>query len=367
MSLASDTSELAAVVAHEIAHVTLRHAQARSSRARTGQIVDRVLGGILGANLDVDQSAARAKRSLAAFSQGQELDADAEGINIAARAGYDPRAAARFLAIMGRYSQFLDGEAAAGLKNDDFLATHPSTPRRIETAVRAARAFGPAGTGEADRDLYLKSIDGMLFGNNPDAGVVLGQRFVHPGLEFTFKVPPPYKLTRGDTAVVAVAADGSAMRFDGAEVPSEMSLSDYLQSGWVAGLLPDTIRTDTANGSQTAEVEAKTDEWYFRIAAVRFDGRVYRFIFAAAKDSPAFKKAFHATLESFRKSRRADINRIRRFSIKIITARSGDTVKSLAGQMRAVNRPEELLLALNGLLPGDPIIAGQRYKLVTSK
>ncbi|NOZ32522.1 MAG: M48 family metalloprotease [Alphaproteobacteria bacterium] len=367
LTLANDTSELAAVVSHEIAHVTLRHAQARSSRARTGRIVDRVLGGILGANLDVDQSSARAKRSLAAFSQGQELDADREGIKIAARAGYDPHAAARFLAIMGRFSQFVEGEAATGFDNGDFLATHPSTPRRIETAVRAARAIGPPGVPGADRDRYLDAIDGIMFGNNPDDGVVIGQRFVHPRLKFTFTVPPGQKLTKGDIAVVAVASDGSAMRFDGAEVPPDMALADYLRSGWIDGLLPQTIRIGTANGLENAQVEAKTDDWYFRIGAIRYDDQVYRFIFAAEKDSPEFRKGFHATLESFQKSRRADISRIRRFSIDVVTASSGDTPRSLASRMRGVNRPEQLFLALNGLLPGDPIAPGQRYKVVKSQ
>ena len=48
LALASDTSELAAVLAHEIAHVTLRHARARTDKTRNTQIVDRVVTGIFG-------------------------------------------------------------------------------------------------------------------------------------------------------------------------------------------------------------------------------------------------------------------------------------------------------------------------------
>ena len=43
LALANDSSELAAVLAHEMAHVILKHARARTNRARTDQIVDRVL------------------------------------------------------------------------------------------------------------------------------------------------------------------------------------------------------------------------------------------------------------------------------------------------------------------------------------
>ena len=97
LALANDMSELAAVIAHEIAHVTLRHARARSNRVRTSEIVDRVITGVLGGVIDASQTAERTAQSLAAFSQGQELEADREGIKIASRAGYDPHAAARFL------------------------------------------------------------------------------------------------------------------------------------------------------------------------------------------------------------------------------------------------------------------------------
>ena len=101
LALANDQAEIANVIAHEIAHVTLKHARARSNRARTTEIVDRVITGVLGGNLETDQSAARSRLSMAAFSQAQELAADEEGVRVAARAGFDPNAAARFPVVHG--------------------------------------------------------------------------------------------------------------------------------------------------------------------------------------------------------------------------------------------------------------------------
>ena len=69
LALASDTSELAAVLAHEIAHVTLRHARARTDKTRTTQIVDRVITGIFGGDTSTDATANRTRQSLAAFGQ----------------------------------------------------------------------------------------------------------------------------------------------------------------------------------------------------------------------------------------------------------------------------------------------------------
>lgn len=48
LALANDSSELAAVLAHEIAHVILRHARARTERVATTQLVDQVITGVLG-------------------------------------------------------------------------------------------------------------------------------------------------------------------------------------------------------------------------------------------------------------------------------------------------------------------------------
>src|SRR6185295_2957701 len=97
LALANDESELAAVLAHEIAHVVLKHARARTNRIKTTEIVDKVVTGVFGADPSADQIASKAKVSLAAFSQAQELAADKKGIEIAGAAGFDPFAASRFL------------------------------------------------------------------------------------------------------------------------------------------------------------------------------------------------------------------------------------------------------------------------------
>lgn len=364
LALANDESELAAVLAHEMAHVTLRHARARSNRTRTSEIVDRVITGVLGGNIETDQTAARSRLSLAAFSQAQELSADKEGVKISGRSGYDPHAAARFLGAMGR---FADLAAKGEDSSDDFLSSHPSTPDRIQKAIESARSFGAPGIGVTNRDGYLAAIDGLSFGDSPNQGVIIGRKFVHQSLNFTFTVPGGYSLQNSQAAVVAVAGDGEAVRFDSAEVPESMGLEDYLRSGWIAGLKPETIRTMRHNNIDMATGEAQTDEWIFRVSVVRFDGEVYRFIFAAKTDGAQFAKAAEDTLKSFRRVTSRDTAGIRKTSVELVTARAGDTTTSLARKMGKVDNASELFLVLNNLFPGDPIIAGQKYKIVTVK
>lgn len=364
LALANDASELAAVLSHEIAHVTLRHARARSSRTRTSEIVDRVITGVLGGDIETDQTAARSRVKLAAFSQSQELSADKEGVMIAGQAGYDPHAAARLLGAMGRFASLTSKQDDNG---DDFLSSHPSTPNRIQKAIESARSFGAPGIGTTDSEGYLSAISGVSFGDSPQQGAIVGQKFIHPKLKFTFTVPKGYSLQNSQSAVVAVAGDGEAVRFDSAEVPETLSLEDYLKSGWIAGLKSETVRSQRYNGVDMAVGEAQTDSWAFNVAAIRFDGEVYRFIFAAKSASSRFAKAADDTLRSFRRAGTKDISQIKESFIRLVTAKPGDTTATLAAKMGRVSAAAELFLVLNNLYAGDPIIPGQKYKIVTTE
>ena len=363
LALASDTSELAAVLAHEIAHVTLRHARARTDRTRTTAIVDRVITSVFGGDTSTDATASRTREQLAAFGQAQELEADREGIKFSGKAGYDPQAASRFLGVMGRFATF---SAGSGQGTEGFLSSHPSTPARIQKAIdTASTMFGKAGLGEVDRDGYLASITGLTFGDSPSQGSILGRRFVHPASKFTFTVPEGYSLQTAQSAVVGVAGDGEAVRFDSAEVQANVALADYLKSGWIAGLKTDSVTSQTSNGIEMASGLAQTDQWFFRVSVMRLDGQVYRFIFAAKADSPRFAQGAAATLASFRRTTASDLSTIRKLAIRIVTAKPGDTADRLAGQMSTLSRGAELFYIINDLYPGDPVAVGERYKIVT--
>ncbi|MDB5560732.1 MAG: putative Zn-dependent protease [Hyphomicrobiales bacterium] len=363
LALANDSSEIAAVLAHEMAHVILKHARARANRVRTNEIVDKVVSGIFGADPNSGAIAQRTKLSFAAFSQAQELAADKEGIAISGKAGFDPFAAARFLGTMGRFQKYSAGDASQA---DDFLSSHPSTPDRIQKAIETARgSFGAPGIGEQNRDGYMAGIEGMTFGSSPAQGSIIGQRYVQPMLKLTFTVPEGYKLQNASGAVVGVAGDGEAVRFDSAEVPPSMALTDYLKSGWIAGLEPGTVTSQTVNGIETATGVAITDQWSFRVSVMRVDDQVYRFIFAAKSDSARFAKGAEATLKSFRRADNRDFGQIRKVTIRLVTARTGDNADTLARQMASFTKGTELFYVLNNLLPGDPVTVGAKYKVIS--
>ncbi len=361
LALANDESELAAVLAHEISHVMLRHARARSKRVETSKIVDKVIVSVLGQDINSDQGSSRSRLSLAAFSQSQELVADKEGIIIAAKANFNPKAAARFLGLLGRYSALYSGQNE---NEEGFLSTHPSAPDRIEKAIEIANNIKISNDFEIKKTKYLNSIDGIRFGESGLQGAVVGQKFVHPSLGFTFSVPKRYKLQNSKTSVVAVAGDDEALRFDSAQGSDEMSLSQYLQSGWVAGLDINSIKLFKNNNIEMASGTAKSNLWWFNVSVIRYKGEIYRFIFASKKNSANFKKATNDVLKSFRAVNNRDIAQIKKLSIKIIKAKAGENINSLSKKMRNIKNYKEVFLVLNNLYKGDAIIVGQQYKIV---
>ncbi|GAA0346569.1 M48 family metallopeptidase [Bowmanella denitrificans] len=141
---ADSESELASVMAHEIAHVTQRHlARSIEARQKTSplQLVS-MLGGVLLAMADPEAGIAAISASQAAgaqasinYTRSNEKEADRVGIEVLSRAGYDAGAAAAFF-----------GKLAAKYRHQSkppaFLLTHPLPESRIADA-RARQAAYP--------------------------------------------------------------------------------------------------------------------------------------------------------------------------------------------------------------------------------
>ncbi len=152
IALANDTSELSSVLSHEMAHVIARHAAIREDQARQAAIVSRVVTDI-GADPELSALAlARSKLTLASFSRAQEFEADGIGVGIAARAGFDPFGAVRFLTSMERNAALRATRSRNDPRSLDFLSSHPATPERVQNAQANARQFTSPGAGERDRD-----------------------------------------------------------------------------------------------------------------------------------------------------------------------------------------------------------------------
>jgi len=364
LALANDSSEVAAVLAHEIGHITANHAMERQNKARNALLVSRVVTDVLD-DSSGKLALAASQRTLASFSRQQELEADAIGVRTIGKAGYDPYAAARFLNAMARYSGYRANLGVAVDKRPDFLATHPATPERVDFATRAARQFGAPGVGEVDRDRYLQGIDGIVYGDDPSQGYVRDRTFIHPSLGVSFTVPEGFVIDNTSDAVLATGTDGTALRFDAVGLPKNSDLGAYLKSGWVNGLVEGSVRTFTVNGMPAASASAKAKGWVFQIAVVQVaTGATYRFIFANEQVTPTFTQAAQVTVDTFRKLDPVELAKLKPLRVRVLVAAAGDTEDTFVRKMKGVERPRDLFRALNDLPPGAPIAAGTRVKVV---
>jgi len=360
LALANDTSEVAAVLSHEIAHVTARHASARRRRMKNQEFASRVVESIVDERSKAE-ALAISQRTFAKFTQQQEFEADRRGIRTLAKAGYDPYAAARFLTSMARFSGYKTarGNTHGGV---DFLSSHPSTPARVREAVRIARASNAPGIGERDKGTFLNEIDGLVYGHDPSEGIVRGRTFLHKRLRIRFTVPPGFRVENTAKAVLATNGSGTAMRFDGTEFEAGTSMEDYLKSGWVNGLITSSVKKITHRGLDAAIGSAAADGWSFRLVAVRLRGSIYRFIFASRLPNAAFERAFNATWQSFRPITRAEANSLRPLSIRVVKA--GSDLARTYGRMGGSERPRQLFETLNGLAPGEKVKPGTPVKVI---
>ena len=364
IALANDKAELASVLAHEMGHVIARHAAIREEQARDAALASRTITEVVKDPQMGALALAKSKLALASFSRAQEFEADGIGVGISARAGFDPFGASRFLADMQHNADLKPAGGGDIHISSDFLANHPATPDRVRNALANARQFSGPGAGERDRGDYLAALNGLIYGEDPSEGFVRGRRFLHPKLGFTFMAPPKFTLDNTAQAVLGLKdGGGEAMRLDVVSVPAEQPLPDYLKSGWMENVEPQSVEEFTINGFPAATATAKGQQWSFRLFAVRFGSDVYRFIFAAKTMTAQTDRSFREAIMTFRRMSLTESQHVKPLRLKIAKVGKHDTVASLARRM-AVDHALERFRVLNGLALHDRVKPGETVKLV---
>lgn len=364
LALANDTSEIAAVVAHEIAHVTRRHAVERGEFEARSLLVSQVEADVLRNPKAGTAMRERSRATLAGFSRAQEVEADAIGVATLAAAGYDTLGAARFLRTLERSAALqtrADAEAAA---SPDMLSTHPATSERIALVTRAAQRAGATGSVADERTRYLTAIDGIAFGDNPADGLVRGRRFLHPRLGVAFEAPAGFTLENTPRAVLGATPDGrERLLFDAVEVAAEQSLQDVITSTWSDAIEPGSLESRSIGGFEAATAYSEGKDWTFRLAAIRVGGGTYRLILASRKDDSQLLRDFESALGSISAIQAEDRSALRPLRIAIVTAGADDTMATMAARM-AGDKPVAQFAVLNDLSPSSALKPGERYKLV---
>jgi predicted Zn-dependent protease len=364
LALANDEAEVAGVLAHEIGHVAARHAAARQGQAVIASLPAIFTGGGAAAS-------AAGQNYLQGYTRDQEYQADLLGVRYMSRANYDPLGMANFLRQLqadNRLDATIAGKPELADQNN-IMTTHPRTADRIERAIREAGGIQVVQP-LVERDLYLSKIDGILYGDAPEQGLIQGRRFAHPTLRFAFEVPPGFHLINGPRAVLAQRADGALIFFDRAQGFAGVRMIDYLTDEWAPKLQPADAETIDVNGMDaatgSARIDTKSGPSDVRLVAIRYDGTaIYRFLFVTKPTLTASLAAdLQRTTHSFRRLSQSEAAALRPQRVHILTVKAGDTPQSLARRMPFDDFQEARFRVLNGLGPDEGLKVGQHVKIV---
>lgn len=371
LALANSEAELASVLAHEIGHVTARHSAQRHNRSIFMSLGAAVLGAAVG-NEALNQIASLGGQLyLTSFSREQEHQADNLGIRYMKATGYDARAAADFLRTLGADDNLK--QQIAGAKGQDalagFFATHPKTQDRVQRAADAAADGDPRAARLVSR--YFETIDGIIYGDDPDQGLIRDRMFWHAKQGFTFEVPEGFKLVNTEKAVLAFAKNGARIRFDSEPGKWSGSMSAYITNKWARKLQRRELQAIEINGmpaaTAIARVAAKNGPADLRLIALRFvDGVIYRFVFLTPpRLTAALDLEFRRMAFRFRAIGPDEADRIKPTRVHIFTVREGDGAAGLAGHMAVPDYAEARFRVLNGLRPGEKLKPGRSVKIIT--
>jgi len=377
LTLASNEAELAGVLAHELGHVNARHTAERigaQQLAGIGVLASAIGASLLGLPADNVARIGQTIASLAiqSYSREQELESDTLGIRYMSQAGYDPDAMATFLASLREHSQLearAKGLPPGSVDQYNIMATHPRTVDRVRDAQAAARVARPPSPRIA-REEYLAFLDGMLFGDDPKEGMVIGNRFVHPELRFAFEVPPGFRIQNSPERVAASDPGGAAVIFDVAAVRGARTLAEYLQREWAPKARLAQLEAITVNGLRGATArtvgQGPQGPVDLRLVALERDPRsVFRFLFVSPRArTAALDEAFRRTAWSLRRLSAGEAAAVQPLRLEVRKARPGERIETLAAALPYGALSVDWFRVLNDLPPGASLPRDRLLKIV---
>jgi predicted Zn-dependent protease len=374
MAIVNSEGELAAVLGHELGHIVGAHSRRQQRRSIWRSLGVLAVGLVTGSEELTRLAAGAAEFFTLRYSRTQEYEADDLGVRYLAASGYDPHAAADMLDALGRNERFVartrGRDDAHGMP--EWARTHPLAGNRIERAREAAGATGHAPDAlPENEEAYLAEVDGLLYGDDPQQGFVLGRRFAHPAMRIGFEAPAGFTLTNSPRALLIEGPDGTRGEFGAGRMPAggleahASALLDRLLGG-VGAKVGEGERRNV-NGVEAVVVPAsvRTERGSAEITVAVYAGggdAAYHFI-AAAQPSAQSRTAVEALIGSFRLLSEAEVARLRPRTVRTVAVGPGETAATLARRM-ASEHPLDHFLMLNARSADSPLRPGERVKIV---
>jgi predicted Zn-dependent protease len=355
-------SQLAAVMGHEIGHVTGRHSVRMLSKATLAQL-GLAAGMVFSETLRNVGQLGMAGLQLLFLKYGRdaEREADELGYRYTLANKYDVRSMPDVFLTLKRV-----GEASGQSRLPNWMATHPSPDERIER-INAFIAENKPPAGRVDRNEFLAITDGMVFGPNPRQGFFDGNTFKHPEMRFQIAVPPGWKAQNMAQAVVAESPQGNAgyQLSAGKEEAPAQALQKFTTQQGITAVEPVEARVG-GNPAPAARFAAQTEGGTVRGLVTFFthQGRTFQILGLAAPEGYAAAEGIlREVVGSFSPLTDPGALAAQPARLKVVTVDRASTLAEFASRYPS-GLPVERIAIINQLETSSRLEPGQKIKVI---
>ncbi len=357
----NNEAEFAGVLGHEIGHVTARH----SAQQQSQQILAQV--GFLAAMIaseDFRQYSDLAQTGLGLmflkFSRNHESQSDKLGVEYSTKIGYDAHQMANFFQTIGRIQE------QSGASVPTFLSTHPDPGNRYtrvhELATKEQAKAGKTNL-DVNRDKYLRMIDGLMYGEDPQLGYVEADVFYHPQMKFQFPTPKGWQTINSNSQVQIAPKDGKAA------IILTVGGNGTLEEAKRAAVAADSLKVIeskniTVHGNEAIAMTADLSKTVrLLMYLIKYNGLIYKFTgLAETPNFNGYENSFTNCFKGFKSLNDQSKINVYADKLKIVTVAKDGT---LADVLKANNQPtakQEELAILNGMQLKDKVTKGMLVK-----
>jgi predicted Zn-dependent protease len=365
----NDEAQLAGVLGHETGHVTARHAAQQYTRSVGGTIGLVALGIFVPAAQPLGGLAQQGLGILfLKYGRGDELQADQLGARYAARAQWDPAAVPEMLTTLGR----LDEASGQSKGVPNWLETHPEPLTRVRDIQPTVQQLSAGRTDfMRNQDALFRAIDGIIYGDNPDQGIVRGTAFIHPPLRFRIDFPNGWDIQNSPEQVIAKAPGTDVyMLLQQIEMPRGANIEEIARlSMQNAGFRIQNGGRQQINGLDgfiglyQGQLQGLGNVT-MRAAHIVHNGNVYLVAgFSAPNVFSPLDDAILRSIRTFKPLTAAEAEAVHPNRLDIYVVRQGDSWQSIAERSGGVVKPTTLAI-MNGAEPDSQPIIGKRIKIV---
>lgn len=353
LTFLNSEDQLAAVLGHEIGHITARHAVRQQTAARSASAATIAL--IFATGVDLRETTSLISGALiSGYGRDMELEADSLGAEYLFNAGYDPQAMVQVIEVLKNHEDFMKRTSnRTAVAYHGLFASHPRNDTRLQEVVGKAGSLSDRQVVVSDPAVFRQQMTGLIVGPSPQnaAGGDQRNRYYQNLMGYTLLFPEGWSKDETTTTVTGTSIDQAsslrveAQRLQGAKEPrlfirENLGITDLQQSETLS-----QFGLEGFTGINPASGE--------RVAVIYYGPRA--FILTGKTGEGYTDENLLASIRSFRPIARNETLFANPVQLTYIQADGRITYADLARQTRLPEHQEDMLRLLNGDYPfGEP-------------